>query len=984
MREHCIGERKLQVLICEPNSGRSVYLPYVWAVLKSWFERNSPQADRVDWLDPIFKRPSLETALDEALQQPLDVLGLSSYAWNFDLQVQIAKKVKQAQPDCLVVMGGPEPDLKDPDFAARHPYIDIVVVQEGEVPFQAILEARLRNSDEGLREIPGLLLRPVGGEEFLPTAPPEKLTTFDHSPYADQFEVLNKLLNNVDFGDLGGILETNRGCPYRCSFCDWGSATNSRVRRFDLQRIETDILHLAKLDVNFIMIADANFGILERDLSIAKLFGKARAAHGAPRSLSYSASKNRSDRNIAIAQILNEGNVLPSHFLSIQHTEESVLAAGERSNISPEKQMLAAKELARSGIALSVQLILGQPGDTPELWRTCLTKLMEWGLHGQVHIYPYILLPNAPAAQADYSEKWELQPLKGLLQTTSSRRPLGTRDGVLHIATLVATKSFSTPDWVELNVLAVLCEALHFCGPTQLVARYLRHSHGVAYHSFYTAILDEFLAVHSVYGALVETVRDHYRRFVTEKGLVHAQARLAEISSYGYYVTQTQWFLFQLVLRRELFYDELGGFLEARFQGIEGLSDVVSYQRQLLITPDYDSSVGKRFSVNYDWPAYFSACNAAFGHESFPMPASVQEMQVEITDTRFGPFGATTLDWSGKMGAARWIAWLDNVSAISCFNWPNLFEQVHLESKVARSEKSARKSGARISQLLHIGPTTEADSLLSSWTAKVSANQTLFEGHFDVPRRGLFKTLQALLGLDAGSQSDRFVSASFFDYEARFLGRDSRPFFELSTEALVQRRIELCMSLRDSFPQSFVLLWLQGHSAALRSLFRWARESGIKSCLAEFLREYRDKLLVLLDFDSIIGIYHRVFGVDRVLVLPQEQLREDPLACFRLLEGRFGTTTSSDTVSTPWAGHFDVKLRRAIQNLAFVPQSLFPVSAPPGLLRLFTRKEGQGTVPQAYLEDFSENAVFVRHSALFRDFLGAYFPTPSALTTSAS
>ncbi len=33
------------------------------------------------------------------------------------------------------------------------------------------------------------------------------------------------------------IIETNRGCPYGCTFCDWGSATLSRIRKFDLERV---------------------------------------------------------------------------------------------------------------------------------------------------------------------------------------------------------------------------------------------------------------------------------------------------------------------------------------------------------------------------------------------------------------------------------------------------------------------------------------------------------------------------------------------------------------------------------------------------------------------------------------------------------------------------------------------------------------------------------------------------------------------------
>ena len=29
-----------------------------------------------------------------------------------------------------------------------------------------------------------------------------------------------------------GLWETNRGCPFRCTFCDWGSATAAKVTKF--------------------------------------------------------------------------------------------------------------------------------------------------------------------------------------------------------------------------------------------------------------------------------------------------------------------------------------------------------------------------------------------------------------------------------------------------------------------------------------------------------------------------------------------------------------------------------------------------------------------------------------------------------------------------------------------------------------------------------------------------------------------------------
>ena len=66
------------------------------------------------------------------------------------------------------------------------------------------------------------------------------------------------------------LWETNRGCPFKCTFCDWGSATASKVNKFDLERLKLEIDWFSKNKIEFIFCCDANFGILKRDIEIAE------------------------------------------------------------------------------------------------------------------------------------------------------------------------------------------------------------------------------------------------------------------------------------------------------------------------------------------------------------------------------------------------------------------------------------------------------------------------------------------------------------------------------------------------------------------------------------------------------------------------------------------------------------------------------------------------------------------------------------------
>ena len=63
-------------------------------------------------------------------------------------------------------------------------------------------------------------------------------------------------------------LETNRGCPYACTFCDWGSLTYNKVKKFCLNRVYDELEWVGKNGCDFISLADANFGMFpERDMS---------------------------------------------------------------------------------------------------------------------------------------------------------------------------------------------------------------------------------------------------------------------------------------------------------------------------------------------------------------------------------------------------------------------------------------------------------------------------------------------------------------------------------------------------------------------------------------------------------------------------------------------------------------------------------------------------------------------------------------------
>ena len=127
------------------------------------------------------------------------------------------------------------------------------------------------------------------------------------------------------------VLETNRGCPYQCTFCDWGGLTYSKVRKFNLEKIQAELEWAVQNKIGYLFVADANFGMYkDRDLEIAKLIRSA-ADRGQIESVNATFAKNSTESIFEIAKIL--GSISRGVTFSVQSMNESTLDAIKRKNL---------------------------------------------------------------------------------------------------------------------------------------------------------------------------------------------------------------------------------------------------------------------------------------------------------------------------------------------------------------------------------------------------------------------------------------------------------------------------------------------------------------------------------------------------------------------------------------------------------------------------------------------------------------------------
>lgn len=659
------------------------YLPYVWGVLKTYHEQHGRDADQWEWLAPIYRYGDPDDLLRPWIDSPIEILGLSCYTWNWRLQCRIAAAVKSRYPECLVVAGGPQPDFANPDFFRECSFIDAIAVKDGELTFTRILET-LGSGSRDLSSVRGLYLPDLqarAGHRF--TGPAEVPTVFAVSPYIAQADHYENIIRECG-RKFCAIWETNRGCPFGCSFCDWGSSTMSKVRRFAPERVRAELDWLGRSGVLSLFLADANFGMFPEDVELGHRVAETFVKYGFPASFSYSAAKNRPEPSVAISKALFDSGMPYKHTLSIQHTRPEVLAATDRRNISSEKQVSVVRELMKYGIPVEVQLILGIPGDTYALWQGCFGDLMEWGIDGQYQTYLYHLLPNAPAASAEFRRRWKmgtvercvyLSPHMGLVALGSA--------AVEKNDIVVSSATFDREDWVRMNVYATFIKALHTAGLTQLVAHYLRRTHGVPYEDFYRTLIDEWAARTQWYQRLAA----HFRAYLEDEEATEF-LWIEELPSYPHPVAAFQWLLVQACLSVDAIFESLSDYLIAKYPRVTNLASLLRYQKDILILPRYDSRAGKTFATDLNWPAYFLR---AAGERPLPEPLPGSGGQVRVTDQECtNGLEVFPLDWSRQIGEARWHVWIDSVVLEYSCARRGTFQDVTLNSATLAKEEPMR------------------------------------------------------------------------------------------------------------------------------------------------------------------------------------------------------------------------------------------------------------------------------------------------------
>jgi len=572
-----------------PKEFNAYYLPYSCGVLWSYSYQFPEIHNHYELGEFIWRRDNIEDAV--ALLKDSDIVGFSVYIWNRSYSNVLARELKKANPDIFIIWGGPEPPIEKPDFFERLPFVDVCVKLEGEKSFKAILEHFV--TDKDYTSIPGLLINDNG--KILNTGDSLRIDDLDMIPSPYLTDVFKPLMQKFPEIRWNATLESNRGCPYACTFCDWGSLTYNKVKKFGLERVYAEFEWVGRNKCDFVSLTDANFGIFpERDSLIADKLIEVQKKYNNPKAYTISWAKNQKREVVEIVRkLIYEGGSKLGLNLSVQTMDENVLDIIKRKNLDTNKIEEVFELCEQYNIPLYTELILGLPGETLDSWKNNFYRLFEAGNHTGVTIYQAQLLENAEMNLSQRKMyKMEGRVVYDYLVGTYNEHEL--KEGV---EVVISTRDLPVEKMTQAQVFSWFMNTFHINGITNYISRVLRKQ-GMTYQEFYGKLL-EHIKKDEWLNSEIHRIEEHYSNWAKHGRIDHEPIQGMEI--HGWNLVHSTIINLQSEGKHDHIFNVVEDFLRKEFDIEESLlNDLMTFQRLFLI--DYKSAKNYpvRLKLNHD------------------------------------------------------------------------------------------------------------------------------------------------------------------------------------------------------------------------------------------------------------------------------------------------------------------------------------------------------------------------------------------------
>ncbi len=625
------------------------YLPYSIACLQSYAEAHCDTRERLSFRQPIYKRQPIHQIVDQL--EGVDIAGFSTYVWNANISCEAARRLKEQNPDIFIVFGGPQVPDHAEAFLTDHPYIDIALHNEGERNFAALLD---HFDDQNFSTLDGVSYIDTNGT-YQRNKDGMRIKDLAEIPSPFLNGMFDKLVADNPEESWIGLWETNRGCPFQCAFCDWGSATASKLNKFEEDRLFGEVNWFSKNKIDYIFCCDANFGILPRDIELARHVASIKKETGYPVALSVQNTKNATERAYEAQKILSDSGLNKGVALSMQSLDTTTLTAIKRQNIALDTYFELQRRFTKDKVETYSDLILGLPGETYESFVRGVDALIESGQHNRIQFNNLSILPNAEMGNPAYRREHGVETVRSkIINIHGALEEL--EDDVPEWQDLViCTASTPRKEWRKTRAFCWMAGFLHFDKIMQYPLIMAHEVAGLSYSSIFKAFMaqaetpDEYPLIASI-----------ARFFTEEAGRIQEGGAEYVYSEdwLGVFWPADEYIYIKLVAENQFdaFYDEAGRLLmsllgEAKDapRAKDIIKDAVKANKALVSQPNLPDDI--EITLHYN---ILEFCDAIKIGEDVPLKKQDHRLVIERSKrvyTDFNKWCQEVVWWGNKKGA---------------------------------------------------------------------------------------------------------------------------------------------------------------------------------------------------------------------------------------------------------------------------------------------------------------------------------------------
>jgi len=533
--------------------GGVTYLPLVSGILSANAKKNPKINANFKFHKFIFHPNTPELIIKNNYLEKPDIAVFSISMWNEQLSLKIAKILKEKY-NTLIIFGGASCPHQPTEYFKKNLFIDIAIRAEGEDAFNRVLLNYLENKENFLK-IPNVSYRDKNSGECI-----INLEKFNFERDLDQYPS-PYLTGEFDYLVPDGkdhnyqvIIETNRGCPFLCTYCYWGRGGNTTKYRYhSLERVFGEIDWIAKKKMEYVFNADSNFGMHKRDIEIAEKLVETKINTGYPEKFRTCWGKNTSEQIFKIANLLHTHELEKGITLARQTNSEEALKSVKRDNIKLESYTDLEKKFNNLKIPVYAEMIMGLPGETYDSWVDGLGSLLNSNVNNQIFVYQAEVYPNTELNEISYRKKYGIKTQNiELLETHCSPKQQEWLKEYQEI--VVGTLTMTKNDWRQRNLFSVVLMVIHSFKTGFYIMNYLKDELKVSEKDFLKFICKNTNKKEHpfIYSNLIEKTNDWTSNMLKGKGRSILNLKFSDV-----YLDIEAIVFLELAENFDLFYSEL-------------------------------------------------------------------------------------------------------------------------------------------------------------------------------------------------------------------------------------------------------------------------------------------------------------------------------------------------------------------------------------------------------------------------------------------